>query len=110
MIRYIPQETIRRIACTVFSLSLLLCCCCTMAQVRHVILLSIDGLHNDMYLDKTWPVPNLRQLMKEGPYADHCLSVFPSYTYPSHTAMITGAYPARSGIYFNQPKNDHSGN
>jgi predicted AlkP superfamily pyrophosphatase or phosphodiesterase len=30
-------------------------------------------------------------------------SVFPSYTYPSHTAMITGAYPARSKINFNQP-------
>jgi predicted AlkP superfamily pyrophosphatase or phosphodiesterase len=31
-------------------------------------------------------------------------SVFPAYTYPSHTAMLTGALPARSGIYFNQPK------
>jgi predicted AlkP superfamily pyrophosphatase or phosphodiesterase len=73
------------------------------AQKKHVILISIDGLHNDMYLEKTWPVPNLRLLMKEGTYADHCLSVFPSYTYPSHTAMITGAYPAQSGVNFNQP-------
>jgi predicted AlkP superfamily pyrophosphatase or phosphodiesterase len=75
----------------------------TYAQTKHVILISIDGLHNDMYLDKSWPVPNLRMLMKEGTYADHCVSVFPSYTYPSHTAMITGAYPSRSGINFNQP-------
>ena len=45
--------------------------------------------------------------MKEGVYADHMKSVFPSYTYPSHTAMLTGALPARSGIYFNQPKGSH---
>lgn len=74
------------------------------AQVKHVILISIDGFHPDMYTDKSWPSPNLQKLMKEGTYADHLLSVFPAYTYPSHTAMVTGAYPARSGIYFNQPK------
>jgi predicted AlkP superfamily pyrophosphatase or phosphodiesterase len=73
------------------------------AQVKHVILISIDGLHPDMYLDKSWPAPNLRELMQQGTYAKHMLSVFPSYTYPSHTAMLTGAYPVRSGIYFNQP-------
>src|SRR5580698_9639009 len=71
---------------------------------RHVVLISIDGLHPDMYLDSTWPAPNLRRLMREGIYAGHMKSVFPSYTYPSHTAMLTGALPARSGIYFNQPK------
>ena len=74
-------------------------------QTKHVILISIDGFHPDMYTDMTWPAPNLRKLVKMGTYADHLLSVFPSYTYPSHTAMITGAYPARSRVYFNQPKN-----
>jgi len=80
------------------------------AQVKHVILISIDGFHPDMYLDKGWPTPNLQYLMKEGTYADHILSVFPSYTYPSHTAMLTGALPARSKITYNQPVNDRSGN
>jgi predicted AlkP superfamily pyrophosphatase or phosphodiesterase len=46
----------------------------------------------------------MQHLMKYGVYALHLKSVFPSYTYPSHTAMLTGALPARSGIYFNQPK------
>lgn len=73
-------------------------------QVMHVVLISIDGFHPDMYLDPNWPAPNLRELVKQGTYADHMLSVFPSYTYPSHTAMLTGALPARSGIYYNQPK------
>lgn len=77
------------------------------AQVKHVILISIDGLHPDMYLDKSWPTPNLQWLMKQGTYADHCLSVFPAYTHPAHAAMETGALPARSGIAYNQPKNSN---
>ncbi len=74
------------------------------AQVRHVVLISIDGFRPEMYLDPSWPAPNLRYLMRHGVYADHMRSVFPAYTYPSHTAMVTGALPARSGVYFNQPK------
>ncbi|WP_214071867.1 ectonucleotide pyrophosphatase/phosphodiesterase [Mucilaginibacter sp. dw_454] len=89
--------------------SSILCCCLLFSvkaqQAKHVILISIDGFHPDMYLDKSWPMPNLRALMKAGTYADHLLSVFPSYTYSSHVAMVTGALPARSGTYFNQPKN-----
>jgi predicted AlkP superfamily pyrophosphatase or phosphodiesterase len=73
-------------------------------HAKHVILISIDGMHPDMYLDRGWPTPNLQWLMQRGVYADHLMSVFPAYTYPSHTAMLTGALPARSGIYFNQPK------
>jgi len=73
-------------------------------RATHVILITIDGLRPDMYLDSSWPAPNLRHLMKQGTYAMHLKSVFPAYTYPSHTAMVTGALPARSGIYFNQPK------
>lgn len=74
------------------------------AQGKHVVLISSDGLRPEMYLDETWPTPNLQHLMQEGVYADHMKSVFPAYTYPSHTAMLTGTLPARSGIYFNQPK------
>ena len=70
---------------------------------HHVVLISIDGFRPDMYLDKSWPTPNLQMLMRRGCYADHMLSVFPAYTYPAHVAMVTGAMPARSGIYFNQP-------
>src|SRR5579871_3909417 len=74
------------------------------AQVRHVVLISIDGFRPQMYEDSTWPTPNLQCIRKQGLYADHMLSVFPAYTYPSHTAMLTGALPARSGITYNQPK------
>lgn len=75
------------------------------AQVKHVILISVDGFHPDMYLDKSWPTPNMQYLMKRGTYAHYCLSVFPAYTHPAHAAMETGAMPARSGIAYNQPIN-----
>lgn len=70
---------------------------------RHVILISIDGLRPEFYRDPSWPTPNLQFLMKQGVYAEGMKSVFPSYTYPAHTAMLTGALPARSGIYYNAP-------
>jgi predicted AlkP superfamily pyrophosphatase or phosphodiesterase len=69
---------------------------------KHVILISIGGFYPGMYLDKCWQTPNLHRLMKQGVYANYMKSVFPSCTYPAHTAMITGALPARSGINFNK--------
>jgi len=74
------------------------------AQIPHVVLISVDGLHPDMYLNVAWPTPNLQQMLKVGTYADYMKSVFPAYTYPSHTAMLTGALPARSKVCYNQPK------
>lgn len=78
---------------------------CVAQSAKHIILISIDGFHPDMYIDKRWPTPNLQYLMKQGTYADHMLSVFPAYTHPAHAAMETGAMPARSGITYNQPIN-----
>jgi predicted AlkP superfamily pyrophosphatase or phosphodiesterase len=68
---------------------------------KHVILISIDGLRPEFYLDPSWPAPNLQKLKDQGVYAKGVRSVFPSVTYPSHTTLVTGAYPARHGIYYN---------
>ncbi|TDX01833.1 alkaline phosphatase family protein [Dinghuibacter silviterrae] len=70
---------------------------------RHVVLISIDGLRPAMYLDSGWASPNLHYLMREGSYAQHMLSVFPSFTYPSHSSMVTGAYPAEHEVCHNAP-------
>ena len=72
-------------------------------QTKHVILISIDGFRPEFYLDAAWPAANLQQLKTTGVYAQKVKSVFPSFTYPSHVAMLTGALPARSGIYYNAP-------
>lgn len=70
---------------------------------RHVVLISIDGFRPEFYLDSSWPAPNMQHLKKTGVYARRVKSVFPSFTYPSHVAMLTGALPARSGVYYNAP-------
>ncbi|TXK45715.1 alkaline phosphatase family protein [Pontibacter qinzhouensis] len=72
-------------------------------QAKYVVLISIDGLRPDFYLDKSWPAPNLHQLMEEGVYSEGVRGIFPTVTYPSHTTIITGALPAAHGIYYNIP-------
>lgn len=68
---------------------------------QKVVLISIDGLRPEFYLDSSYPTPNLQSIKETGCHALKMKSVFPSYTYPSHAAMLTGALPARSGIFFN---------
>lgn len=79
-------------------------------QVKHVILISLDGSRPEFYMDPSWPAPNLQRLRKEGVYAAKGIqSIFPSVTYPSHTTIITGAYPAIHNIFYNTPINGKPG-
>lgn len=82
--------------------------CCTLTglnaqSVKHVILISIDGLRPEFYLDDSWPAPNLRTLRMQGTYAEQLTGVFPTVTYPSHTTLVTGQPPGSHGIYYNAP-------
>lgn len=70
---------------------------------RHVLLISIDGFRPEFYLDSGWNTPNLRQLVKRGSYALHMKSVFPSFTYPAHSSMVSGAFPAIHQVCYNAP-------
>ncbi|HEX2079875.1 MAG TPA: ectonucleotide pyrophosphatase/phosphodiesterase [Longimicrobium sp.] len=74
-----------------------------MSRADHVVLVSIDGLRPEHAQDERWPAPTLQQLAWEGAQADAVRSVFPSLTYPAHAIMVTGALPARHGIYHNEP-------
>ncbi|HEY6899054.1 MAG TPA: ectonucleotide pyrophosphatase/phosphodiesterase [Puia sp.] len=70
-------------------------------DVRHVVLITVDGFRPDFYLDSSWQAVHIRQLMAEGTYAKGVNSVLPSMTYPSHTTIVTGVQPARHGVYYN---------
>ena len=70
---------------------------------KHVIIISIDGLRPDFYREDKWPTPTLHKLVAGGTSADGVRGVFPTVTYPSHTAIITGAMPMKHGIYYNLP-------
>lgn len=69
----------------------------------HVVLISVDGFRPDFYREAKWPAPNLKTMAEEGVSSNGVRGVFPSVTYPSHTTLITGAFPATHGIYYNSP-------
>jgi len=69
----------------------------------HVVLISIDGMRPEFYRDPSWPAPTLQWMASGGVSADGVRSVFPTVTYAAHTTIVTGAMPARHGIYYNSP-------
>jgi len=73
------------------------------APVRHVVMITIDGLKPSTYVDAgPSKVPTLRRIAAAGAYAEGVVGVTPTVTYPSHTTMITGVMPAVHGIYNNR--------
>jgi predicted AlkP superfamily pyrophosphatase or phosphodiesterase len=68
---------------------------------RHVVIVSIDGLRPDFYLDEAWAAPELRALLRAGSHALAAEGVFPTVTYPNHATIVTGVRPARHGVLSN---------
>jgi predicted AlkP superfamily pyrophosphatase or phosphodiesterase len=93
-----------------FALLIMAAVACT-AQVARgadskqlVLLISVDGLKPEAITAAQahgLKVPNLRAFMQDGMYANSVRGVLPTLTYPSHTTLLTGAAPARHGIYDN---------
>jgi predicted AlkP superfamily pyrophosphatase or phosphodiesterase len=69
-----------------------------------LVMISVDGMRPDYITEADShgaKVPNLRRFMKEGAYADGVQGIVPTVTYPSHTTLVTGVWPAKHGIYSN---------
>jgi predicted AlkP superfamily pyrophosphatase or phosphodiesterase len=69
-----------------------------------VMLISVDGMKPEAIIDAQshgLKVANLRAFMADGAYATGVRGVLPTLTYPSHTSLLTGASPAKHGIYGN---------
>jgi predicted AlkP superfamily pyrophosphatase or phosphodiesterase len=74
------------------------------AHAAPVLMISIDGLKPEYitYADEHGlKVPYLRSVMRDGTYAEGVVGVWPTVTYPSHTTLITGVWPAEHGILNN---------
>jgi predicted AlkP superfamily pyrophosphatase or phosphodiesterase len=75
------------------------------AQAAPVLMISIDGLKPE-YITQAdahgMKLPYLRTLLAKGTYADGVVGIWPTITYPSHTTLITGVWPAEHGILNNQ--------
>lgn len=65
------------------------------------LVISIDALSgDDLKYAQTLPV--MGSLIQEGAMAEAVLGVYPSLTYPCHATMVTGMYPAHTGILNNE--------
>ena len=69
-----------------------------------LVMISVDGMRPDYVTEADAhgaKIPNLRRFLKEGTYADGVVGVVPTVTYPSHTTLVTGVWPAKHGIFAN---------
>lgn len=85
-------------------LSLLALCPWASGASHTLLLISIDGLRPDAVLQADahgLKIPHLRRILGEGAHASGVRGVLPTVTYPSHTTIVTGVWPAKHGIYSN---------
>jgi predicted AlkP superfamily phosphohydrolase/phosphomutase len=79
------------------------------ASDRQVILISFDGMRNDLTRSyvKDGKLPNIENVIEKGSTAKYAKTVSPSLTAPSHAAIATGSTPLQTSIVSNawQQKN-----
>jgi predicted AlkP superfamily pyrophosphatase or phosphodiesterase len=64
-----------------------------------LLLISIDGFRHD-YLELT-ELPALERLAREGLKADSLMHIFPTKTFATHYALVTGLYAESTGVVAN---------
>ena len=74
------------------------------AEVRNVILFSVDTLRRDhlsTYGSSAPSTPHIDRLAQRGTVFENALTCIPR-TYPAHTTMLSGLYPAHHGVGTNR--------
>lgn len=77
------------------------------APARHVLLLSVDGLHQS---DLAWyiaqhPGSALAKLVHHGVQYTHARTTIPSDSFPGMVAQVTGGGPGTTGVYYDDTYN-----
>jgi predicted AlkP superfamily pyrophosphatase or phosphodiesterase len=75
------------------------------AHAAPVLMISIDGLRPGDVLEakaRGVSVPTLQAMLKTGLYATGVRDALPSVTYPNHTTLVTGVWPAVHGVASNE--------
>ena len=77
------------------------------ARTKHVLLLSVDGLHQSdlAYYIKHNPDSVLARLVADGTEYSHAQTTFPSDSFPGMVAQLTGAGPGSSGVFYDDTYN-----
>lgn len=80
------------------------------AQENYVVLISVDGAAAYHLNNKELHLPNLRELIQQGAWADQgSETVFPSMTLPSHATIVTGVSPLAHRTLNNSMQNRRTG-
>lgn len=85
------------------------------AQKPHVVMISLDGMKPEYVThakEHNLHLPVLQRFLTNGTYAEGVVGVIPTVTYPSHSTMVTGVWPAQHGVYSNltfDPVGQHPG-
>lgn len=73
-------------------------------SAQSLVVISIDGMRPDYVLkadEHGLKIPHLRRILKDGAHATGVRGVLPTVTYPSHTTILTGVWPAKHHIVSN---------
>jgi len=79
----------------------------TESDSRHVLLISVDGLHQT---DLAWytakhPESALGKLVSDGVRYTNAMTPFPSDSFPGMVAQVTGGNPKTTGVYYDDSYN-----
>jgi hypothetical protein len=69
-----------------------------------VLMISVDGMKPEYVThadEHHLQLPTLRHILAQGTHAEGVVGVFPTVTYPSHTTLVSGVWPAVHGIVNN---------
>ena len=72
---------------------------CSENEEQYVILVSFDGFRYD-YVERV-DTPNFDYIEKNGVRAKSLKPIFPSFTFPNHYSIATGAYAGTHGLIAN---------
>ena len=77
------------------------------ARVQHVLLLSVDGLHETdlAYYAAKHPNSALAALVTSGTNYTNARTTFPSDSFPGMVAQLTGGGPGTTGVYYDDTYN-----
>lgn len=68
---------------------------------KHVIVISVDAMiSSDIAVFEK--KKNMGALLERSARVDEMHCIYPTYTYPCHTSIMTGCYPNKHGIYHNE--------
>jgi hypothetical protein len=77
------------------------------SQIRHVLLLTIDGMHQQdlVWYVSHYPRSTLADLVRHGIEYSDALSTIPSDSFPATVGMMTGGNPGVTGFYYDDTYN-----